>query len=63
MGWSRPTVVAVCRAVLLMTKRDLADLCQEGLLESIEGQQQDRLAALLQVKLHAYVLDDCLNAN
>ena len=43
-----------------MSKRDLADLCQEGLLESIEGQQQDRLAALLQVRLHAYVLDDCL---
>ena len=38
-----------CRAVLLMTKRDLADLCLEGLLESTEQQQQDQLAALLQV--------------
>ena len=37
------------RAVLLMTKRDLADLCLEGLLESTEQQQQDQLAALLQV--------------
>lgn len=41
--------VCYCRAVLLMTKRDLADLCLEGLLESTEQQQQDQLAALLQV--------------
>ena len=33
-----------------MTKRDLADLCLEGLLESTEQQQQDQLAALLQVQ-------------
>ncbi|KAL3158548.1 hypothetical protein ABBQ38_010768 [Trebouxia sp. C0009 RCD-2024] len=31
-----------------MTKRDLADLCLEGLLESTEQQQQTQLAALLQ---------------
>ncbi|KAL0019436.1 hypothetical protein WJX79_008265 [Trebouxia sp. C0005] len=36
------------RAVLLMTKRDLADLCLEGLLEATEQQQQVQLAALLQ---------------
>lgn len=34
-----------------MTKRDLADLCLEGLLESTEQQQQDQLVALLQVQL------------
>lgn len=36
-----------------MTKRDLADLCLEGLLESTEQQQQDQLAALLQVRFTA----------
>lgn len=45
------TEFALCRAVLLMTKRDLADLCLEGLLESTEQQQQTQLAALLQVWL------------
>lgn len=31
-----------------MTKRDLAELCLEGLLEATEQQQQVQLAALLQ---------------
>ncbi len=34
-----------------MTKRDLADLCLEGLLESTEQQQQVQLAELLQAGL------------
>lgn len=44
-----------------MTKRDLADLCLEGLLESTEQQQQVQLAVLLQAGLeydsvvHTYV--------
>lgn len=44
-------LLTLYRAVLLMTKRDLADLCLEGLLESTEQQQQAQLAALLQVRL------------
>lgn len=36
-----------------MTKRDLADLCMEGLIESTEQQQQQKqLAQLLQVQYH-----------
>ena len=48
--WTKAFTV-VYRAVLLMTKRDLADLCLEGLLESTEQQQQDQLAELLQACL------------
>ncbi len=37
-----------------MTKRDLADLCLEGLLETTEQQQQVQLAELLQAGLEYY---------
>lgn len=38
-----------------MTKRDLSELCLEGLLESTEQQQQTQLAALLQVSLDCVI--------
>ena len=37
-----------------MTKRDLADLCLEGLLEATEQQQQVQLAELLQAGFECY---------
>ena len=40
-----------------MTKRDLSELCLEGLLESTEQQQQTQLAALLQVSLDCVIED------
>ena len=48
-----------------MTKRDLSELCLEGLLESTEQQQQTQLAALLQVSLDCVIegvfcLKNCL---
>ena len=46
-----------------MTKQDLADLCLEGLLETTEQQQQDQLAALLQVSLFEGVLLPVVSSN
>ena len=38
-----------CRAVLLMTKRDLCDLCFEGFVDVEDRQNRPELVSLLQV--------------
>ena len=42
-------VSGACRAVLLMTKRDLCDLCFEGFVDVEDRQNRPELVSLLQV--------------